>query len=440
MPSLAPRARNRPGTFRSFSVRNFRLFAIGNFTSVTGTWMQLVAQNWLVLHLTGSTALLGVTVMLQAVPTAVLGLAGGAIADRASRRRLLAIVQCIWITLTLALALLVATGAIRLWMLLVAAVVGGLISAIEGPTNAAFGPELVDADDLPNAIALGSAITSAGRVLGMALAGVVVALAGTSTVFFVNAASFAGVLGALALIRPGELRRSEWRSATQPRTSIRDGLRFVRDEPVVRSTVALACCLSLFGRNYQVTTAAMVKGPLHAGAAGYGIASTAFAIGGVLGALFAARFAHPTRVLLVLAGLVTGVLQLGAGAAPGLGQYVAAVIPIAAGAVLIDTLTGSLTQVAASDEMRGRVAAVLALATVGGAAIGGPLLGWVADAFGARIALWCGGGAVLMSVVTATVRYLHPRRADLTAAVVLSMTRRGIGMSSRESTDATAAA
>jgi MFS family permease len=399
--------------FRSLAVRNYRLFAIGNFASITGSWMQLVAQNWLVLRLTGSTALLGLTVALQALPAALLGLLGGAIADRAARRKVLAIVQCAWIALTLVLALLAMTEMLEPWMLLVAAVIAGVINAVESPTAAAFGPELVERDDLPNAIALGSAINAAGRVLGMALAGIVVAIAGTGLVFTVNAASFGAVLVALALIRPQELRatpRVDTDLAVQSDGGhVRAGIVYARRQPIILSTIALACWLSTFGRNFQVTMAAMTDGPLHAGAGGYGLASSAFAIGAFGGALLAARLARPTRLLLVIAGLAAGLLQVVASGAPGLWHFVIVMSPLAAIAVVIDTLSASLTQLFAHDAMRGRVAAILGLATVGGSAVGGPLLGWTADAFGPRAALLFGGAAVLCGC-TATAALLRDRR------------------------------
>jgi len=306
-----------------------RLLAIGNLISITGTWMQLVAQNLLVLRLTGSTALLGACVALQAAPSALGGLFGGVLADRVSRRELLVATQLAWITLTASVGVLVATGTVEAWMLLGGAVVSGLIAAVEGPANAAFTPELVPPEDLPNAIALGSAVNGAGRVLGMALAGVVIAAAGTSTVFLLNALSFVGVLAALRLMRTSEIHATP--RAARESSQLRSALRYLAGATRLRWAIVLAFWLSLFGRNFQVTIAAMTEGPLGVGAGGYGVASTAFALGALVGAVFAARFAFPALRLLVVAGLVAGALQTGAALAPGLPEFVAAMVPIAAG-------------------------------------------------------------------------------------------------------------
>src|SRR4051812_335765 len=291
----------RGAPWRALANRNARLLTIGTFVSVTGTWLQLVAQNWLVVRLTGSTAAVGATVALQALPTAALALGGGLIADRYSRRRLLVLTQTAQAALALLLAVLCAFGAVELWHVLCFSFATGAVLALDGPTSAAFTAEVAGPRDVPAMIALGSAVTSAARVLGMALAGGVLAVAGPPAAFAINAVSFVAVIGALLLMRPGELHRSE--PVARARGQLRDGFRLIGRSRELRIAVALACVVACFGRNFQVTMAAMVIGPLHGGAGAYGTCSGAFAVGGLIGASITATFGPPgPRRLVVTAG------------------------------------------------------------------------------------------------------------------------------------------
>lgn len=405
-----PRTVARHAALRSLHVRNYRLYTFGSFVSNIGTWLQFVAQNWLVLRLTGSPAIVGLTVALQLVPSAAFGLLGGVVADRVPRRKLLLRLQAVWIALALTVGTLILFSVMQVWMMFVAAVVAGLVNAVEGPANTAFGPELVGRENLANAIAIGSVVSSGGRILGMALAGVVMASAGAAAAFYLNAATFLAVVAALLAMRPSELR-SVGRAPKAPGLSqLREGVAHVVSSPVLLTTVALAGALSLFGRNYQVTMAAMSEGPLRAGAGGYGLASTAFGIGAVLGAVWAARLPRARIRFLLGAAAATGVLQFLAAFSPTIEVLVALVLPVAAGAVVIDTMTVSLTQLATHDALRGRVAAVVGLASTGGAAVGAMFLGWIADAVGPRAAL-AGGGVFVLGAVAVGAYRLNVLRA-----------------------------
>ena len=394
-------ARARTTSFRSLRGRNFRLFAIGNLVSTTGLWVQLIAQNWLVLRLTGSTAALGLSVALQAVPMAALGLFGGVIADRLPRRRTLALAQAASMAVSLVLGVLVVSGVVTCWMLLVAAVVSGAIAAVEGPVSAAFGCELVQHVELTNAIALGSAVHSGGRILGIALGGALVATTGPGPAFFVNAVSFGAVLISLGLLRPEQFHVDAGRVDTPG--SLRAAFRYVAADAHLCRIIGLACWLAAFGRNYQVTMAAMADGPLHAGSGGYSAASTAFAVGGLVGAFLIARVARPALGHLIVLAVVTGALQVVAGIAPGMWQFAAVILPIAAGAVALDTLVASLTQLRTTSAFRGRVAAIAGLASGAGAATGGPLFGYVCDTWGPRAALVAGGVVVISGAMCVTL-------------------------------------
>ncbi|MCU1427124.1 MAG: transporter [Actinomycetia bacterium] len=404
-------SRKRGATLRALSNRNARLLTGGSLVSTTGTWLQLVAQNWLVLKLTGSTAAVGATVALQALPAAALTLGGGLIVDRCSRRRLLLITQSAQAVLASLLAVLCVTGAVQLWHVLALSFATGAVLAVDSPAGAAFSAEVVDADDLPAMIALGGAVTAVGRVLGMALAGVVVAVAGPAAAFELNAVSFLGVIAALSMMRPGELHVLA--PIARARGQVRESLRMIVAQRELLTTVVLATVIACFGRNFQVTMAAMVIGPLQGGAGAYGTCSGAFAVGALLGACGAALVGPPRPRHLLVVAACAGVLQVVAGLAPSLGTFVAILVPVAIGAVLIDTIIASTVQLATPGHARGRAAAVVGLAGMGGSALGAVMLGALADRFGGRAAL-VGGGVVVLAAagIASTERYRLRTRAE----------------------------
>ncbi len=390
------------GMLRSLRVRNYRIHSAANLVSITGTWMQVVAQNWMVLELTGSTTALGASVGLQALPTVALSRWGGVLADRVDRRRFLVGVQVAHAALAVILGVIAVRGPGSVAPLYVLALLTGALTAIEGPASSSFTAELVPRPLLANAIAIGSAISSSGRVLGMALAGVLVGSIGPAPVFFINGVSYLAVVGGL-----GALRRSEMEHAPRaPRApgQLREGFRYVLADRDLVVLFALAWFLAGFGRNFQVTMAAMTAGPLGTGATGYGHASMVFAVGAFAGAfLAAARTA--TRRLLVVAALATAASQVLAGLAPGMATFLVAIAPAAIGAVLIDTAIAALAQLGAHDAIRGRVLAVLGLVTTSATVVGGPLLGAVADHAGARASLVTGGVVATVAALAAGRRF-----------------------------------
>jgi MFS family permease len=382
--------------FRALRVRNYRLYALGNLVSITGTWMQLVAQNWLVLRLTGSGTALGVTIALQAIPGVLFSLHGGAIADRFPKRRVLVATQAMLALLAAALATLVATGAVELWMVYALAVAVGCVCAVDLPTGAAFGTELVAPEDLPNAAALGAAANSMGRIVGMALAGIAVATVGVAPVFLANAVSYLAVVAALLAVRPAEMGVVHGGGVGDRR--IRHAFRAIRRVPVVVGTLVLAFVVAAFGRNYQLTMATMSMSVFHRGASGYGTLSTVFAVGAFAGALVAARLTRVGMRVLIAAAAAAGALELMAATMPDLGTFAACILPIAVAAVVIDTALGVVVALGVDHGIRGRALALLAMASTGGAAIGGPLLGWSVQHLGTRLTL---GAAGVTSLVAA---------------------------------------
>ncbi len=368
-----------------FRERNYRLWAAADLVSTGGTWMQVLGLNWLVLSTTGSATSMGVVVMLQALPVLLLGSWGGALADRLPARPLLIVFQALRALLALTLML----DSTRLWPIYAVALASGVISAIEGPCLGRFGSTLVPREVLGSALALGSVLSSAGRILGMSLGGVLVGITGVSVLFLINALSYAAVILALVLMRPGSMRALATAGAADG--GVRAGLRYVLSQPVVLIVLALSFVLGSLGRNYQVTMAAMVAGPLAGGSASYGLLSTVFAVGAVAGGLLLAGSGRSTLRVLLAAALLISVLQACSGLAPNVLGFAALILPIAAGAVVFDTVVSTRVQLDTREDMRGRVLATLGVVSSLSGIVGAPAIGWLCDFSGARGALLIGG-------------------------------------------------
>lgn len=374
--------------FAPLRERNYRLWAAADVVSVAGTWMQVLGLNWVVLSATGSAATMGVVVMLQALPVLLLGSWGGALADRLPARPALIVFQAV--RALLALALVVDTG--HLWPVYAVALASGVISSVEGPCLGRFGSALVPSSALGSALALGSVLSSAGRIVGMSLGGILVGITGASSLFAINAATYVVVIVALAIMGTGSMRTL---AAPAPgEGGVRAGLRYLAGQPVVLVILALSFVLGSLGRNYQVTMAAMVAGPLHADSASYGMLSTVFAVGAVAGGLLLAGSGRSTLRVLLAAGLTISLLQLAAGLAPNVLGFAALILPIAAGAVIFDTVISTRVQLDTREDMRGRVLATLGVVSSLSGIVGAPLIGWLCDTLGSR------GALVLAGVVT----------------------------------------
>ncbi|GAA2660101.1 MFS transporter [Nonomuraea recticatena] len=385
----------------SLKHHNYRLWAGADLVSVTGTWMQVLGVNWLILEATGSATSVGLSLVLQALPTLAFGLWGGALADRLPARPVVVASQVAQGLLAVVLAVVAMTGVTSVLPVYGVALAGGLVTALGGPALGRFGAEVVPPADLPNAMALGSVINSAGRILGMSLAGVLLPLTGTGGLFVINAVSFLAVIGALTAMRAGEMYLLA--KAPAGAGGIRDGLRHVLRTPWLLVVLALSLILGSLGRNYQVTMASMAAGPLGAGAVGYGLLSTVFAVGTVLGGIFAASRPRLTMRLLLVTAFLASVAQALSGLVPGLWPFAALLLPIAAGAVVIDTTIGARVQLGSPDELRGRVISVLGLVSAAAGALGGPLLGWLSDAMGPRLALQIGGVSTTAATLLAAL-------------------------------------
>src|SRR5215469_9461582 len=409
-------------TFASLGTRNYRLFVTGQVVSNTGTWMQRVAQDWLVLQLThGSGTALGIATGLQFLPQLLFSLWGGMIADRYPKRRILFATQAAMGALALLLGVLALTGAVAVWQVYVLAFALGMVAVVDSPTRQTFVAEMVGRDGMANAIALNSAAFNLARITGPAVAGLVISAVGTPAAFLVNAASFGAVLVGLKLMRPAELYPVE--RAPRARGQLREALSYVRARPNLWLTLVLMFFVATFGMNFQVTTALMSRGVFHAGAAAFGLASAAYAVGALGGALLAARRARPGMRLMLTTALAFGVLEVAAGLMPTYWSFLALLVPTGIALLMYTTTANSATQLGTTPAVRGRVMGLYMLVFLGGAPLGSPLVGWAAEQFGPRMSLIGGGvisalAAVVAALLLARARevparsYLRPARAE----------------------------
>ncbi len=394
--------------FSSLRVRNFRLFATGQVISNTGTWMQRVAQDWLILKLTlGSGIAIGVTTGLQFLPLLLFSLWGGMIADRYPKRNVLFVTQASMGALAVILGVLAVTGVVQPWHVYVLAFALGLATVVDNPTRQSFAIEMVGKADLSNAIALNSATFNLARIAGPAVAGLVISLVGTPTAFFVNAASYVAVLIGLKIMRPAELRPAE--RVERAKGQLREGLAYVRSRPDLLMTMVLIFFIATFGMNFAVTTALMSRVVFHTGAGRFGIASAVFAFGALVGALAAARGRKMGMRMLVITALFFGALEIATGFMPVYWLFLVLLVPTGLAVIRLTTAANASVQLGTPAEMRGRVMGIYMLVFLGGAPLGAPLTGWLAQEVGTRLAMAAGGivsvaAAIVVGLVVARYR------------------------------------
>jgi MFS family permease len=392
-------------TFRALRNTNYRLWATGAIVSNTGTWMQRIAQDWLVLtQLTDNSGVaVGITTGLQFAPVLLLAPVAGMIADRFERRKVLITTQVSSGVLALILGLLVITDVAQLWHVYVLATLLGVVAAIDAPARQAFVSELVPIEDLPNAVGLNSASFHGGRLIGPGIAGLLISWIGTGPVFLINAASFGAVVFSLTHMRTAELR-------VQPRTggkgSVRAGLSYVRHRPDLILILAIVGMVGTFGLNFQLTSALMARLVFDKGAGQYGILGSIMAIGSLGGAFLAARREHPRIRLVIGATLVFGIASISTALMPTYWSFAISLIPVGLSSLTLMTAANATIQLSTTPAMRGRVMALYMAVFMGGTPIGAPIIGWVGETFGPRYTILLGG---VMSVITAAAAVLWLR-------------------------------
>ncbi|MDP9092719.1 MAG: MFS transporter, partial [Actinomycetota bacterium] len=411
------------GMFRSLRIRNYRLYASGQLISLTGTWMQRVAQDWLVLTLTNSGTALGIVTALQFGPSLLLGLWGGVLADRSDKRKLLLVTQSALALLALALGLLDVGGVVRYWHVLVLALALGIITAVDTPVRQSFVVEMVGREELVNAVAINSTIFNVGRVAGPAVAGVMISAVGTGWAFIANAGSSIAVLVGLVMMRAAELHPSP--PLVRARGQLREGFRYVRGRADLMLIMVLIFIIGTFGLNFQITTALVAKQVFHRSASGYGLLSTALALGACMGAVLATRRTQrPTQLFLVGGAIAFSVLEIFAGSMPNFLSTALLLVPTGLLMLTLTTAANAAVQLGVEPTMRGRVMALYLMCLMGGTPVGAPMIGWVAENIGPRWGMVGGGlicllAAVSIALVIARSRGLRPGRiAERVAAGV----------------------
>jgi MFS family permease len=395
-------------TFRSLRTRNYRLYFTGQIISFSGTWMQSVAQAWLVLKLSHSGVALGIVTALQFLPVLLAGPWGGVVADRVDKRRLITATQTASAALALALGVLTLAGVVSLWMVYLIAFLLGCVTLVDNPARQSFVMEMVGRDDLPNAVSLNSVVVNAARIVGPAAAGLLIATVGIAFCFLLNAASYVAVIAAFIAMRPDELHRSA--PVARKRGQLREGLRYVWSHPDLRTPLLLMAVVGTLAYNFSVVFPLLVTRGFHAGAGTYGVLYSVMGAGAVVGGLVVAARSRATAPLLAGSTIAFGGVLLAAATAPHLAVEMVVMFPVGAASTAFIATSNSILQLNATAEMRGRVMALFSVVFLGSTPIGGPLIGWIAQVAGPRVALGVGALSTLAAGVVAVVAVRRVRR------------------------------
>lgn len=397
-------------TFSSLRIRNHRIFFVSGAVSNVGTWMQRIAQDWLVHTLTGSAAAVGVTLALQFLPLLLFGLYGGVLADRLDKRKLLLATQSAMGVTGLALAALTLSGTVHVWHVYGCALVLGLITVVDNPTRQTFVSDLVGPALLRNAVSLNSANFQSARLVGPALAGTLITTTGSGWAFLFNGLSFLAPVAGLLLMRTSELFPAE--RAPRGKGQLREGLRYVGSRPDLLWPIVLVGSVGTFGFNFPVFVVAFTDHVFHADAGTYGLLNSLMAVGSLVGALVAARFGSRRMRFTVGVGAAFGLLLALAAAAPAFWVFAVLMVPVGLAGMTFMVHTNTRAQLASDPAMRGRVISLHMMVFLGGTPLGAPLLGWVTDTFGARAGmatagLLCAGAALAVALVLGRVSGLR---------------------------------
>jgi MFS family permease len=402
-------------SFASLQIPNFRRYFTGQLVSLSGNWMQMIAEMWLILSLTGSGVAVGATTALQFLPLLVFGAWGGLIADRVAKRQLLLLTQTLHMIAPLTMLTLALEGVLVPWMVFALVFLRGCVNAVDNPTRQAFVMEMVGSDRVVNAVSLNSVLIQSARVVGPAFAGVLIATVGIEPCFALNAASFAFMIWVLAgmdteLLRPAEV-------ATREPGAVRAGLSYVRRSPELWIPLGLMAIVGTLGYNFQSVLPLLADFTFHGGPSTYAALLAAMAVGGIVGALINGARESVTPMLLVGAALVFGLLSLVAAGAPTLALEIAALAPLGAATVTLSASVNSSLQLASEPSMRGRVMALYSIVFLGSTPIGGPLSGWLSQAVDPRAALVMAGLAAIAGGLLARVAF--DRVAEIPADATL---------------------
>ncbi|MPZ26336.1 MAG: MFS transporter [Micromonosporaceae bacterium] len=397
-------------TFQSLTVRNYRLFATGQLVKLVGVWMMFIAQDWLVLQLSGDSATaVGFTVAMQFTPILLLTLVGGSLADRYDKRTLLLVANAAFATLAIFLAVLVVSGAVQLWHVFVIAAGLGTANAIENPVRQAFVSELVGGTLLPNALSLNAAVFNTARITGPAVAGGAIALFGVGQAFLIATTCVVAPLVSLARLRPRELHRDPLLPRSErARARITDGIRYVWRRPDLVLPMALVTVVGAAGFNFQVTLPVLSKVVYETGAASFGLLAAALAAGSLGGALAGSwRRSRPSAYIVIGAAVGFGVFTMLVGFSSPYWLVLLLLLPTGFFAIYFAQAANQRVQLGCEAAFRGRVMALYIMVFLGTTPIGALAVGWWAERFGAESAIWIGGLASLVTAVSGLVWQLR---------------------------------
>ncbi|MFD8372940.1 MFS transporter [Streptomyces sp. NPDC059688] len=399
--------------FSSLKIRNYRLFFLGQVVSNTGTWMQRIAQDWLVLSLTGSSAAVGITTALQFLPMLLFGLYGGVLVDRLPKRPTLLVTQAAMAVTGLALAFLTLSGHVQVWHVYVAAFAVGLATVLDNPARQSFVSEMVGPEQLQNAVSLNSANFQSARLVGPAVAGLMITGVGTGWAFLANGLSFAAPIAGLLLMRARDLHVVE--RAPRGKGQLREGLDYVAKRPELIWPIVLVGFIGTFGFNFPVWLSAYADDVFRSGAGSYSLFNTLMAVGSLIGALLAARRGTARLRILIAAAVAFGTLETLAAVAPSYWLFALLMVPIGIFGLTVNVTANTAVQMATDPAMRGRVMALFMMVFMGGTPLGAPVVGWITDTYGARVGFALSG--VVSAVAAAGVGLVLTRIGGLRLAV-----------------------
>ncbi len=397
-------------SFDSLSVPNYRRYFAGQIVSLSGNWMQMVAEIWLVLSLTGSGVAVGMTTALQFLPILLFGAWGGLLADRFAKHRLLIVTQALMALPALALLAIVATGVVAPWMVMALVFVRGTVNAVDNPTRQSFAIEMVGADRVVNAVSLNSVLIHSARLVGPALAGLLIATVGVEPCFALNALSFAAMIVALWRMEPATLQTPP--RVARERGAVRAGLRYVLRTPELAVPLGLMALVGTLGLNFQVILPLLARFSFDGGATAYATLVSAMGVGSVVGALVTGAHGRTDGRLIAGAALAFGGLALLAALMPSLALEIPVLALLGGSAVTFAATINSSLQLAVEPEMRGRVMALYSIVFLGSTPIGAPLVGWLSEAYDPRAALLLAASAGIVAAGAGHVALVRPRRGN----------------------------
>ena len=397
-------------TFSSLSNPNYRKFFFGQTTSLVGTWMQTTAQSWLVFTLTHSATDIGFVVALQTLPVLLLGPYGGVIADRVDKRRLMIVLQSFMGVQAAILAVLSLTHVVNYFDVCVLAVVLGLNNCFENPSRQAFVLEMVGTDNLRNAVSLNSTMNNVARAVGPAVAGIIIAALGEGWCFALNAASFIAVVASLVAMDQSQLHPSV--PTIRAKGQLREGLRYVARTPALAIPLVMMALVGMLAYEFQVTLPIVAGTVFHGSSTIYGVLMAAMGVGAIIGGLWTAARGKTGVRAMIRAALIFGVVMTFAALAPVLAVELIALAMVGFASVSFLSMANSTLQLGTAPQMRGRVMALWAVAFMGSTPIGGPLIGWITSAFGARTGLGVGAASCLVAGLIGWLAIRHLRARD----------------------------